>query len=177
MLLEVAVATHREEETKLSKDAGKKSPWRSQPCSCAVCNRELVQSPPAAPSSSCSCSTLLQQHSSKSLVNGPLQSPSCIEDKLFVLTTRNGFAPLSLVINVCNLDLWLKLCSGIGQCYKGCYCHSKGCPGVESSADIEEHVLYCLDEYKGCHGSTPKLRALSLPASSMSLDYSNFAWH
>lgn len=153
MLLVVAVVARTEGGTKLSKVADKKSPWRSQLSNAALaaignsCNPRQQLPHPASHVLPCSSNTSVSHWQRKCQI--PLQRLVCIKDKLSIITTSNGFTPLSLVINVCNLGLWLKPCSGKAQCYGGHYCHNKGSPGAESLADIDEYVLCCLDGYKG----------------------------
>lgn len=135
-------------ETKRSKDADEKSPWRWQLSNAAIGNLcNLHQRLPHAASRVPPCSSNTSLSHWQRICQIPLQRLVCIKDKPSIITTSNGFTPLSLVINVYNLDLWLKPCSGKGQCCGGHYCHSKGSPGTEPLAN--ECVLSCLEEYKG----------------------------
>lgn len=85
----------------------------------------------------------------------PLHSPMCREK--LVVTASTGFTLLSLVINVCNLDLWLKPCPGKGQYRGGHYCHNKGSPvSPESSAsNIDECPLLPWWMPQICHTWAP----------------------
>ena len=183
MLVVVAVVARTEGETELSKDADKKSSWTSQLSNAALaatassCNPRQQLPLPASHVLPCSSNTSVSHW--QRICQIPLQRLVCIKDKLSIITTSNGFTPLSLVINVCNLDLWLKPCSGKGQYYGGHYCHNKGSPGVESLANIDEYVLCCLDEYKGIavelhQSSMPfhSLEAVCLSATQTSSDTS-----
>lgn len=153
MLGVVAVVAHAGGGTKFSKDADKKSPQRSQISKAALaaianwCNPHQQLPRPVSPVPPCSSHTSVNHW--QRMCQIPLQRLVCIKDKPSIITTSNGFTPLSLVINVCNLDLWLKPCSGKGQCCGGHCCHNKGSPGVESLASIDEYVFCCLDDCKG----------------------------
>jgi len=169
MLLVVAILTLTEGEAELSKDAGKTSPWRSQLSNAALaaigthsCNPrwQLLHPPsPVLPCSSHAPVSCWQR-----ICQIPLHRLVCIRDKPSIITTSNGFTPLSVVIKVCNLDPWLKPCSGKGQDYGGHYCHNKESPSAESLDNIDEHVLHCLDEDKGIatdsHQSSMPFRSL-----------------
>lgn len=102
-------------ESKNSTFVGKKSPWRPQ-------------TPAVAPSSSscvlpCPSSTPGSHQGRISWV--PFQRFVCIKDKLSTIAPSNGLRPLSPVINVCNLDLWLKPRLEKGQSCGGGDCHHK----------------------------------------------------
>lgn len=87
----------------------------------------------------------------------PLTQPHVRKREKLVVTASTGFTLLSLVINVRNLDLWLKPCPGKGQYRGGHYCHNKGSPAnPESSAsNIDECPLLPWWMPQICHTWAP----------------------